>query len=130
MGAAWYVVDLVVVILGYCDGIWSFAHVRCARRGLLIVSPQHELSGREGRKSEWHRGGGSERPRQKHAARAFGLLGLFLKSLIQTLVKTIGRSENAFVPANSYDIEHSVEQCGAVATLSKVPVKRRPLRGT
>src|SRR5262249_50054750 len=69
-------------------------------------------------------------PRQKCAARAFRLLRLVLKSLIQTLVKTIGRSENAFVPVNSYDIEHSVEQCGAVATLRKVPVKRRPLRGT
>src|SRR5215472_8806338 len=130
MGAAWYVVDLVVVILGYGNSIRSFAPARRDRGGLRIVFSQHKMSGGEGRKSQRHRSGRSERPHQKRAARAFRLLRLVIKSLIQTLAKTIGRSENAFVPANSYDFEHSVEQCAAVATLGKVPVERHPLLGT
>src|SRR5215467_10544266 len=124
MGATWYVVGFVVGILRYGDCIWPFARVRRARNSLSIVSPQKGVSGGEGCKSKRRCGGGSQRPRQKCASRA---LRLFLKFLIQTLVKTIGRSENPFIPVNRDKIAHSVEQRGAIATLGKVSVKRRPL---
>src|SRR5215472_1360950 len=94
---------------GYIDG-----RPKPLVRSYLRVSGRRELCG-----------GGNQRPRQKCASRA---LRLFLKFLIQTLVKTIGRSENPFIPVNRDKIAHSVEQRGAIATLGKVPVKRRPLR--
>src|SRR5215831_6065921 len=125
MGATWYVVGFVVVILRYGDCIWPFARVRRARNSLSIVSPQQGVSGGEGCKSKRHCGGGSQRPRQKCASRAFRL---FLKFLIQTLVKTIGRSENPFIAVDRDKIGHSVEQRGAVATLGTVPLKRPTLR--
>src|SRR5215470_495618 len=126
MGAARYVVGFVVGILRHSDGIRPFASVRRARGNLPLLSPQQGVSGGESCKSKWHCGGGSQRPRKKHTSRA---PRLFLKFLIQTLVKTSGRRrENAFVPVNSYEIAHSVEQRSAIATLGKVPVKGRPLR--
>src|SRR6516164_11542113 len=106
MGAIWYVVGFVVGILRYSDGIRPFACVRRARRNLPLVPPRQGVSGGVGSESRWYCSCGGQRPRKKRTSRPFRL---FLKFLIQTLVKTSGRRrENAFVPVNSYETAHSV----------------------
>jgi hypothetical protein len=126
MRAARYVIDPVILVQGYCDGLGKFARIGFAPVYLGIVRWYYQPRRRKQCESQWYRRRCGQRPSQEGAARSIPTLSKFL---IQALMKTIWRSQHTLIAVKNNHIAHSIEERSAMTALSKMLIQRGLLKG-
>ncbi|HET6930551.1 MAG TPA: hypothetical protein VFI45_09545 [Candidatus Acidoferrum sp.] len=118
--AARDVIHLIIVIDRYGDRPGNQERFRSARRTLMIVRRDYQLSSREQRESKRQGCSRSERPSQKGPPRT---IRLFSQPFMQPFVETTRRSQHSLIAVEGNYIAHAIKKRGAMTALGKMLIE-------